>query len=89
MVVENERLAVVFCRGSGGPLICPKSAVARASDRSRLVPVAPSGEPGTRLSEIEIRKNDEEEVALEVSSRTQGGQEIRTAYSLGPRPGVP
>ena len=84
VVVENERLAIVFCRGSGGPLICPKSAVARASDRSRLVPVTPSGEPGTRLSEIEIRKHDEEGVALEVCSLTQGGQEIRMAYTLAP-----
>jgi hypothetical protein len=84
VVVENERLAIVFCRASSGPLISPKSAFARASDRSRLVPVTPSGEPGTRLSEIEIRKNDEEGVSLEVSSRTQGGQEIRTAYTLAP-----
>ena len=89
VVVENERLAVVFCRGSAGPLICPKPAPRTGKDRSRLVPVAPGGEPGTRLSEIEIRKNDEERIALEVSSRTQGGQEIRTAYCLGPRPGVP
>jgi hypothetical protein len=84
VVVENERLVVVFCRASGGPLISPKSASARASDRSRIVPVTPSGEPSTRLTKIEIRKNDEEGVALEVSSRTQGGQEIRTAYALSP-----
>ncbi len=82
VVIENERLAVIFCRGSGGPVICPKSAVAQRTDRSRLVPVAPSGEPGIRLTEIEIQKNDEEGVALEVSSGTQGGQEIRTVYSL-------
>ena len=82
VVVEDQRLSVIFCRGSGGPLICPKSALARSSDRSRLVPVTPGGEPGTRLSEIEIRKNDEEQIVLEVSSRTQGGQEMRTAYTL-------
>ena len=45
LVVENARLAVIFCRHSAGPLICPKSAVAQENDRSRLVPVAPSGEP--------------------------------------------
>lgn len=84
VVVENERLAVSFCRGSGGPVICPKSAAAQSNDRSRLVPVAPSGEPGTRLTEIEIQKNDEEGVALDVSSRTQSGEEIRTVYSLAP-----
>jgi len=83
-VLENERLAIVFCRASGGPLISPKSALARAGDTTRLVPVAPSGEPGIRLSEIEIRKNDEEGIAVEVSARTQGGQEIRTAYTLAP-----
>jgi hypothetical protein len=83
VVVENERLAVILCRHSAGPLICPKSAVAQGNDRSRLVPVAPDGEPGMRLSAIEIRTNDEEGVALEVSSRTQKGQEIRMAYSLG------
>jgi hypothetical protein len=82
VVVENERLAVIFCRHSAGPLICPKSAVARANDRSRIVPVAPSGEPAADLSEIGIRANEEDGVTLEVSSRTRGGQEIRTAYSL-------
>ena len=50
VVVENERIAVVFCRASAGPLVCPKSALATATDRSRLVPVAPGGEPGSRLS---------------------------------------
>lgn len=84
VVVENERLAVSFCRGSGGPLLCPKSAAADRSDRSRLVPVAPSGEAGARLTEIEIQENDEEGVALEVSARTRSGAEIRTLYSLAP-----
>jgi len=92
VVVENERIAVIFCRGSGGPLICPrwdglpirptKSALAQRNDRSRLVPVTPGGEPGTRMSEIEIRENDEEQIVLEVCSRAQGGQEMCTAYSL-------
>jgi hypothetical protein len=82
VVVENERIAVIFCRRSAGPLICPKPVPPQGKDRSRLVPVAPGGELGTRLSAIEIRKNEEDEVALEVSSRTQGGQEIRTLYSL-------
>jgi hypothetical protein len=81
-VVENERLIVIFCRHSGGPLICPKSAIARAGDRSRVVPIHPGGEPGTRMTGIETRENDEDRVVLEVSSRTQGGQEIRTAYAL-------
>ena len=82
VVVENGRIAVVFSRRSGGALIWPKSALAQEMDRSRLVPVGPGGEPGTRLSEIEIRTNDEDEVALEVCARTQDGREIRTAYSL-------
>lgn len=82
VVVENGRIAVVFSRRSGGPLISPKSALARDKDGSRLVPVGPGGEAGTRLNEILIRKNDEDEVSLEVSARTQDGREIRTTYSL-------
>ena len=82
VVVENGRIAVVFSRRSGGPLIQPKSAIVQGKDTSRLVPVGQGGEPGTRLSQIEIRKNDEDEVSLEVLARTQDGREIRTAYSL-------
>jgi len=82
VVVENERIAVSFCRRSAGPLVCPKPVPQDGKDRTRLVAVAPGGEPATSLSQIEIRKNDKDEVALEVTSRTPGGQEIRIAYSL-------
>ena len=82
VVVENERIAVVFCRQSAGPLVCIKSATPEGKDRSRLVSIAPDGKPGTRLSDIQVRKNEEDQVALEVSSRTQRGREIRTTYTL-------
>lgn len=82
VVVENERIALAFCRRSGGPVVRPKSDFAQARDSSRLVPLAPGREPGSRLSEINIRKNDEDEVVLEVASTTQSGREIRAAYSL-------
>ena len=83
VVVENERIAVIFCRGSGGPLICPKSAVAQGNDRSRLVPVGP--ERGTGDS-AEPRSRSERTTKTKSRWRsrlgTQGGQEIRTVYSL-------
>jgi hypothetical protein len=82
VVVENERIAVIFCRRSAGPLVCPKPVPGQVQDRCRLVAVSPGGEQGTSLDRIEIRKNDEDRVALEVSSRTPSGQEIRIAYSL-------
>jgi hypothetical protein len=86
VVIENERLAVVFSRRSAGPLICPKSAIAERKDRSGLVPLAAGGEPATVPSAIAIRNNDEGEVALEVSSRTatQGvpGRETCVVYRL-------
>ncbi len=82
VVIENERLAVVFARRSAGPLICPKSAIAQPKDRSRLVPVAAGGAPATGLGTIAIRTNDEDEVALEVSSRVPGGRETRVVYRL-------
>ncbi|MBM4040232.1 MAG: hypothetical protein FJ290_17135 [Planctomycetes bacterium] len=79
VVVENDRIIASFSRGSGCPVIRPKPA---PEDRVRLVPVSPGGEPGATLGQPAIRKNTEDEVALEVASRTQGGQEVRTAYSL-------
>ena len=83
VVVENERLVAIFCRHSAGPLICPRSPGAKEIDRSRLVPVAPGGEPGARLGEITIRKNDKSGVSLEVSSHKPGGQDLCVVYSLG------
>ncbi|HUT35325.1 MAG TPA: hypothetical protein VNE39_17695 [Planctomycetota bacterium] len=82
VVVENERIAVVFCRRSAGPLVCPKPVPQQGTDRVRLVPIAPGGQQTTSLGQIVVRKNSEDEVALEVSTRTQSGQEIRTTYSL-------
>ena len=82
VVVENGRIAAFFSRRSGGPVILPKSAFAQEEDRSRLVPVSPGGEAATRLSEISIRRNDEDEVALEVCARTHDGREMRAAYIL-------
>jgi hypothetical protein len=83
LVVENERIAVVFCRRAAGPLLCPKSAApAEGKDASRLVAVAANGQPATSLTGIEVRKHDEDEVVLEVAARTQDGQALRTAYTL-------
>jgi len=100
-VIENDRIAVVFRRGSGGPLVVPKPVPSQGSevdrpsgagrirlgeagysDRVRLVTIAPGGEAATALSQIEIRKNSEDEIALEVASRTPAGKELRTAYLL-------
>ena len=83
VVVENERIAVTFCRKSAGPVVCPKPIPQGGKDRVRLVAVAPGGQPAAGLSQIEIRKNNKDEVALEVASRTADGQEIRAAYSVG------
>jgi len=92
VVIENERIAVIFCRRSAGPVVCPKpvpqggvgqaSSLTYKEDCARLVAVAPGGEPAASLGQIEIRKNDKDEIAIEVACRTPGGQEIRTAYSL-------
>ena len=82
VVIENDRIAVLFSRRSGGPLVLPKPVPQEGTDRTRLITVAPGGEQATSLSQVEIRKNSEDEVALEVSSRTQGGKAVRTSYSL-------
>jgi hypothetical protein len=82
VVIENERIAVVFCRRSAGPLLCPKPLPAEAKDIARLVAIAPGGQPAVSLTGIEVRKQDEDEVVLDVSARTQGGQAIRMAYTL-------
>jgi hypothetical protein len=82
VVLENGRIAVLFCRQVPGPVICPKSAIAQLNDRVRLVPAAQDGEPASRLTEIRIQKNDEDEVALEVAAITPGGREIRVVYGL-------
>ncbi len=78
-VVENDRIIASFSRGGGGPAVRPKPA---PGDRVRLVPISPGGEPAATLSQLAVRKNTEDEVALEVTSRTQGGQDVRVAYSL-------
>jgi len=82
VVVENERIAVTIARRSPGPVVCPKPAPPQGKDRSRLVPILAGGEPAVGLSRIEIRKNDEDAMALEVTSRTEDGREMRTAWSL-------
>ena len=46
------------------------------------MPVAAGGAPATGLGTIAIRTNDEDEVALEVSSRVPGGRETRVVYRL-------
>ena len=53
------------------------------------MPVAAGGEPATGLGTIAIRTNDEDEVALEVSSRVPGGRETARRLPPGPRPVVP
>jgi hypothetical protein len=83
VVVENERMVVVFCRRGAGPVISPNPVPRDPRDRARIVAVAPGGEAATRLGAIEIRKNDKSEIVLEVASLTPAGKEIRTACSLG------
>jgi len=82
VVIENEQIVVIFCRRSAGPVVCPKPVPQDGKDCARLVAVAPGGEPAASLSQIEIRKNDKDEIAIEVACRAAGGQEIRAAYSL-------
>jgi len=82
VVIENDRIAVLFSRRSGGPLVLPKPFPQPGADGTRLIAVAPGGKQAASLSEFQIRKNGEDEVTLEVTSRTQSGKELRTAYSL-------
>ncbi len=79
VVIENERITVLFCRRGAGPAIFPRG----AKDRARIVTVAPGGETASTLCAIEIRKNDKSEIVLEAASTTPGGKEIRASYSLG------
>jgi len=82
VVIENHRLAVVLPRRGTGPLVCPKSAFAQPKDASRLVPVAPRGQPATDVRSIDIRNNDEDEVVVEVLSCTSDSAEVRVTYRL-------
>jgi hypothetical protein len=82
VVVENERVTVVCTRQSAGPVVCANPVLADGRESSRLVSINASGEWGRRLSDIQVDKNEDDQVALVVTARTDTGQEISAKYTL-------
>ena len=83
-VMENDRLQVLFSAGCGGALVYSRSDVGKERRRMSLIPLSAKGAECGTITSLRITENTGDEVTLEVSSRSPGGESVRTSFSLGP-----
>ena len=83
MLIENDKLQVLFRVGRGGPVVYSRSDVGQGRQRMVLVPLTAKHELCETIVSLKISENTGEEVAIQVSGQTPRGDRARITVALG------
>ena len=82
LLVENDKLQVLFRTGPGGPIVYSQADLGQGRQRMVLVPLTAKRALCENVVSLKIAENTGEEVAIEVSGRTRSGDGVRITVSL-------